>query len=1116
MLVPPPQAQRSQSTPQVLSSSFSDNDLDDEGWQDMPVVRSEESQAEYGYEVVDPRQNKYRAALIPEPESRAKAAGNATGTAIHLDADSPTKTRTETANWREKLTEDEGDYTRLRLMEDEESEEVHMRTKYLFDEDKAMTPLSQMQATKELLTEGQRIAYVGLCALVARGMIRDMGRGWVMGKKEKARAKGVPAEPEVVESGRMWMLKIMAKLYQHMDLSPDEQRMIESLAEHGVTPDDLAPALMTTHTIENPEYDEAEAKRQEEGGRIEGEDEKLSAEEKIRDGADTALEVDAIEARFAEASRLDDRTQNHEPPAPPYRESADEAEADIADLVGSVTLSAGSGAATPRAEEPQAQTAPVERTVPPPREEEKPENPLAMGKALPGVSTTLSKTDRNVTLDIRWTVLCDLFLQLIGDSVYDSRSRVFLERVAEKLELTWMDVTRFEKRVTDSLEIQEGVERLEQDGIIEDRMQKGKKKRYAMMGLATLGGGLVIGLSAGLAAPLIGAGLGAAFATVGVTGATGFLAGAGGAAVITTGGVLTGGRIAGRGMARRTRNVGTFEFKPIHNNKRVNCFITVPGFMASPADDVRLPFSTLDPTVGDVFSVLWEPEMMNEMGNALKILTSEVLTQVGQTVLQATAMTALMSALQWPLILTKLGYLIDNPWSNALDRSWHAGQVLADVLISRHAGVRPISLIGFSLGARAIFYALEELAKRKAYGIVQDVYLFGATVTAPAATWLNVRSAIAGRFVNAFATSDWLLGYLFRFTSGGLNTVAGLRPVEGVPGLDNVDVTDKVAGHLSYRSCMPALLEVVGLPITADWFDEPDDPDFENLEEGSVEDETAEKKKDSKGVWRIFKKGKGTESGKSAPQTGVTPPPSYNTHATSNDKVEEYDDDSGDITSTHVTGELGKRLEKDEPETPQDLPKTAGFDFKAIGEVLGKNVDPETVKLAEPKVHAPLPTPLSRLPAPLERSESAPPLSDELERGITPLPSSLRPSETTRNTPFQEDTEDLTAVVTEVPVKPAKQFPSHVLKSAASIFSANPFATTTPVMQDTEVWESDRVASPASEREDEADIGYQFEAPASRDLHVGGFGEGDLSSSGWGKEVDKPKSKDDWALNNPW
>ena len=66
-------------------------------------------------------------------------------------------------------------------------------------------------------------------------------------------------------------------------------------------------------------------------------------------------------------------------------------------------------------------------------------------------------------------------------------------------------------------------------------------------------------------------------------------------------------------------------------------------------DDVRLPFSVLDPIVGDVFSVLWEPEMIQEAGSALSILTGEVLTQIGQTVLQATVMTALMTALQWPI-----------------------------------------------------------------------------------------------------------------------------------------------------------------------------------------------------------------------------------------------------------------------------------------------------------------------------------------------------------------------------------------------------------------------------------------------------------------------------------
>jgi hypothetical protein len=72
-------------------------------------------------------------------------------------------------------------------------------------------------------------------------------------------------------------------------------------------------------------------------------------------------------------------------------------------------------------------------------------------------------------------------------------------------------------------------------------------------------------------------------------------------------------------------------------------------FMNSLQDDVRLPFSVLDPIVGDVWSALWEPDMIRETGDALKILTSEVLSQVGQTVLQTTVMATLMTALQWPI-----------------------------------------------------------------------------------------------------------------------------------------------------------------------------------------------------------------------------------------------------------------------------------------------------------------------------------------------------------------------------------------------------------------------------------------------------------------------------------
>ncbi len=54
----------------------------------------------------------------------------------------------------------------------------------------------------------------------------------------------------------------------------------------------------------------------------------------------------------------------------------------------------------------------------------------------------------------------------------------------------------------------------------------------------------MIGLTAGLAAPLIGAGIGSALGMIGVTGAAGigtFMGSATGLALITTGGVLTGG-----------------------------------------------------------------------------------------------------------------------------------------------------------------------------------------------------------------------------------------------------------------------------------------------------------------------------------------------------------------------------------------------------------------------------------------------------------------------------------------------------------------------------------------------------------------------------------------------
>lgn len=176
-----------------------------------------------------------------------------------------------------------------------------------------------------------------------------------------------------------------------------------------------------------------------------------------------------------------------------------------------------------------------------------------------------------------------------------------------------------------------------------------------------------------------------------------------------------------------------------------------------------------------------------------------------------------------------------------------AGLILADSLIDRNLGARPITLVGFSLGSRLIFSALRELASRGAVGLVQNVYLFGSPVVVKKDEFLRARTVVSGRFVNGYATNDWILGvfenehiypapyanhltgYLFRATSGGVMRVAGLGKVD-IPGIENFDVTEFVPGHMAYRKAMPRVLREVGWAIESDEFSEIEDPDPDNHE----------------------------------------------------------------------------------------------------------------------------------------------------------------------------------------------------------------------------------------------------------------------------------------------
>jgi len=67
-------------------------------------------------------------------------------------------------------------------------------------------------------------------------------------------------------------------------------------------------------------------------------------------------------------------------------------------------------------------------------------------------------------------------------------------------------------------------------------------------------------------------------------------------------------------------------------------------------------------------------------------------------------------------------------------------------------------------------------------------------------------------------------GYLFRATSGGIGRVAGLAPIEDIEGVENVNVTDLVEGHMAYRQAIPKLLRRVGWIVVDDEFQEIEEP----------------------------------------------------------------------------------------------------------------------------------------------------------------------------------------------------------------------------------------------------------------------------------------------------
>lgn len=229
----------------------------------------------------------------------------------------------------------------------------------------------------------------------------------------------------------------------------------------------------------------------------------------------------------------------------------------------------------------------------------------------------------------------------------------------------------------------------------------------------------------------------------------------------------------------------------------MHTIIAVSGFLSEKSDLVG-KWTPLREIAGHgaQYSLRWESRHLVALGEAFAAFGTK---HLGKKALEYWAKRATRfagEALRWPAMLLHAADLIDNPWSIAKDRAEKAGVLLGEALMQNAQGGRPVSLIGYSLGARVIFFALEHLAMKKAAGLVDHAILLGAAAPADPTRWNHASSVVAGRLVNGFSTSDWVLGLLYR-SAAFTNDVAGLRAIDS-EAVESIDLTTLAPGHTHY------------------------------------------------------------------------------------------------------------------------------------------------------------------------------------------------------------------------------------------------------------------------------------------------------------------------------
>ena len=251
------------------------------------------------------------------------------------------------------------------------------------------------------------------------------------------------------------------------------------------------------------------------------------------------------------------------------------------------------------------------------------------------------------------------------------------------------------------------------------------------------------------------------------------------------------------------------------------------------------PIRDFDPSA-EVYSLRWETKELLHLGKCIvKTCTTFLAAQAAKFWIAAMSAfaAAILAALALPAAVILLSGAIDNSWTVVHNRAKKAGVVLAETLIEKIHGNRPVTLLGVSHGAQVVFSCMQHLVKLQASGkdvtgIVENVIILGGACSSDPKKWKVFKHLVPGRLVNGYCEKDWILGLIHR-TAGFTKNPAGLLKVED-DCVENFDLTEIVSGHLAYKKDLDKILEVIQIGrgiCQPDWSYIPPKPIEEEKEE---------------------------------------------------------------------------------------------------------------------------------------------------------------------------------------------------------------------------------------------------------------------------------------------